>query len=56
MLYSSLMRKKHKVVYEEVKQEIEQEIVSVKNLLYKFNVGLNLLLNIDKFTDLLETI
>ena len=50
------MRKKHEVVYEEDKQEIEQEIVSVKALLYKLNVGSNGLLNIDKFADVLETV
>mmetsp|Transcript_14842 Transcript_14842/g.13046 ORF Transcript_14842/g.13046 Transcript_14842/m.13046 type:complete len:99 (-) Transcript_14842:29-325(-) len=45
------LRKKEDMVYEEDKQDIDQEIREVKELLYSINLSENGLLHIDAYVD-----
>lgn len=50
------MKRKEDVVYEEDKQEIDQEIRQVKQLLYEINISPNGLLHINNYVDTINAL
>lgn len=50
------MRRKEDVVFEEDKQEIDQEIREVKELLYQINISENGSLHIDQFVERINSL